>query len=302
MGAGMTVAWSHFMGLLRLAARRLSVSASLHKCRQLVHFGPWRWLAMALIRTARPCQKSPSCEGLPEADRSNAESALAQLDLSMTLAQLERDGFSYYGSIAPDLTDRLVSLVQHLPPEEYLYVHQVADEVSALAFDPMIWRLLRRYFGCEPVLLESSLFVSRAEESMPVLDQHKFHFDYAGWQSLNVFVYLTDVTEADSYHQVIKGSHRHIGFMDIVRGTLPPDQINARFEGCVHSVFGPKGSLFFENTEAFHRRARGNSRRVMLNLLYASHRGWISHGRASVHQIARRDDAFQLARQRLAAS
>jgi hypothetical protein len=37
--------------------------------------------------------------------------------------------------------------------------------------------------------------------------------------------------------------------------------------------------MFFENTEAFHRRGVIGGRRVMLNVLFASHRGLLSHGR-----------------------
>ncbi|AGN11307.1 hypothetical protein [Simiduia agarivorans] len=281
-----TIGWSRFLAFLRQLCRSLSIANSLHVLRQLVHFGPWRWMAIGVIRWRRPCLKTYRQE----------KSALAHFELSKTLKELRTDSFSFFGSIDSDLTRKLVRLVSHLPPEEYLYAHEVSEDVAALAYDPAIWNLLRHYFGCEPVLLESSLFVSKAEHSMPVLDQHKFHFDYAGWQSLNVFVYLTDVDAGDSYHQVIKGSHRSIGFWDILRGTLSEDRVSRRFEGRIQSVFGPEGSLFFENTEAFHRRVRGKSRRVMLNLLYASHRGLFSHGRASAAQIAHRDTVFQRAR------
>jgi hypothetical protein len=46
--------------------------------------------------------------------------------------------------------------------------------------------------------------------------------------------------------------------------------------------------VFFENTEAFHRRHPGNDRRVMLNLLYGSHRSWLSLGRTSRAHIEKR--------------
>jgi hypothetical protein len=37
--------------------------------------------------------------------------------------------------------------------------------------------------------------------------------------------------------------------------------------------------MFFEETVAFHRRVILMQRRVMLNILYASHRSWLSRGR-----------------------
>jgi len=95
---------------------------------------------------------------------------------------------------------------------------------------------------------------------------------------------------------VARGSHREIGPRDALRGTIDDDEARRRFGDRIQTVVGPAGTLFFENTEAFHRRLPGADHRVMLNLLYASHRGWLSHGRTSSRHLARRADRYRQAR------
>jgi hypothetical protein len=60
---------------------------------------------------------------------------------------------------------------------------------------------------------------------------------------------------------------------------VPDEEIEARYPGRVRTITGPAGTMFFENTEAFHRRLMLKRRRVMVNVLYASHRSWASQGR-----------------------
>lgn len=68
-----------------------------------------------------------------------------------------------------------------------------------------------------------------------------------------------------------------------------------RYQNILHLLTGPAGTLFFENTEAYHRRRQGGERRVMLNLLYASHRSLLSHGRAGPKEIEMRNRQFSKA-------
>jgi hypothetical protein len=81
---------------------------------------------------------------------------------------------------------------------------------------------------------------------------------------------------------------------------MPDVEAAARFGDRTLTVTGCAGTAFFENTEAFHRRRPGGERRVMLNLLFASHRGLLSHGRTSREHRRRRDRTLQ-ALQRAAA-
>jgi len=109
--------------------------------------------------------------------------------------------------------------------------------------------------------------------------QRLFHFDYAGWHSLNLFIYLIEVGADSGAHQVVAGTHRSRKLWDAVRPSIPDDEITKRFGGNIRTITGPAGTMFFEDTAAFHRRLILKRRRVMLNILYASHRSWLSKGR-----------------------
>ena len=167
-----------------------------------------------------------------------------------------------------------------LPPGEYGDFHEQPD-VRALVFDANVLNVVRGFFGAEPELLECNLVVDGADDPtrVPIHPQRHFHFDFAGWQSLNLFVYLTEVEEDSGAHQVVIGTHRSRQVRDAVRPWVPDDEINARYSDRVRTIAGPAGTMFFENTEAFHRRLMLKRRRVMLNVLFASHRNWLSAGR-----------------------
>jgi hypothetical protein len=123
--------------------------------------------------------------------------------------------------------------------------------------------------------------VHRTEDpaKRPISPQRHFHFDYAGWHSLNLFVYLTDVADDSGAHQVVVGTHRRRQVRDAIRPWIPDDEIITRYGEQLRTIAGPAGTMFFEDTEAFHRRLMMKERRVMLNVLYASHRSWLSNGR-----------------------
>jgi hypothetical protein len=192
--------------------------------------------------------------------------------------------------------NRLRQITDRLPVEEYKLVQLVDEDFLRIAEDPGILAVVRAYFGCDPELLEATLMVTKPKGLPGPGSEKVFHLDYGGWESLNVMVYLTDVDADSSCHVVIKGSHRTMGYLDAVRGYITAPEARRRFGPAITEIAGPAGLVFFENTEAFHQRRNGPARRVMLNLLYASHRAWASHGRASAKQLRRRAEAIAAAR------
>jgi hypothetical protein len=272
------------LNFVRRAVNGLKLSATLHKVRQLFHFAPWRLGPIYAIQKLRPpLDSNDKCR----------ESILGDIDAELIAEDIRQDSVAILGQLPADLVSRLRKITDQLPPEEYQLVHQINDDVRRLTRDPGIKKILRAYLKSEPVLLESSLFVSRSGQSPREHKQNSFHFDYAGWASLNLFVYLTDVEEESSYHIVAKGSHRDIRIADVLRGSITLAEAENRFGGSIENITGPAGTLFFENTEAFHRRHFGSGRRVMLNLLFSSHRSLLSRGRASSKKIAKRNREFQ---------
>ncbi|MGD8175210.1 hypothetical protein [Marinimicrobium sp. ARAG 43.8] len=189
------------------------------------------------------------------------------------------------GCIKHPLIDRLKNRTRNLPVNHYKLMHHIDEDIRQLSEDSAITSVLRHYLKSEPVLLEATLSVT---EGANASSQNTFHFDYAGWESVNVFVYLTNVSRQSAHHTVIKGSHLDIRLRDIFRGVLSHGDADIRFGARITPIIGEAGTLFFENTEAFHCRHLAPERRVLLNLLYASHKSCLSRGRTSKQHIKRR--------------
>lgn len=244
------------------------LTGTLQAARASFHFGPWRHVARAAIRWRRPPR------------RADATPAQVPLEVPALVRTLKADGMARAGVLPPDALCRLRRLTDELPPGEYGDVHEHPD-VRALVFDADVMAVVRSYLGAEPELLECSIVVGDAEDptKTDIAAQRHFHFDFAGWQSLNLFVYLTDADEMSGGHQVVVGTHRNRSLRDAVRHVIGEDEILTRFPGRLRTILGPAGTMFFEDTESFHRRLILTRRRVLLNVLYASHRSWASEGR-----------------------
>lgn len=253
------------------------LTRALQSGRAVVHFGPWRHAARALIRMARPPQK----EAVADSPR------LFQTDTARVVAELRADGIAMAGTIPAALLDPLRAISDNLPPGEYGEFDYV-PEVRALTRCSAATNVARRYLRAEPELLECNLIVAHSENPNVVPQkgsQRQFHFDYAGWHSLNLFIYLTDVAERSGPHQIVVGTHRARHAWDAVRVAIPDQEIFDRFPDRIRTITGPAGTAFFEDTSAFHRRKIHGERRVLLNILYASHRAWLSKGRLTVKYI-----------------
>lgn len=268
---------------LRRFLRAARFHRSLQVVRLLIHFGPWRGLAKRIIQKTRPPVKPP-IESVP--------SSLPPLDSSRVSLKLKKDSVAVVGTIEKDLLKTLISRTKELPVDHYKLIHHIDADIKRLSEDPEIKSVLRHFFRSEPVLLESTIAITEGDKDN-AHSQNSFHFDYAGWESVNIFVYLTDVTELSSYHIVAQGSHRNIRLRDLFRKTLPDSEAQRRFGSRIKPILGEAGTLFFENTEAFHRRQSSSQRRVLLNMLYASHRSCLSHGRTDIKHMHRRTALYQ---------
>lgn len=262
---------------LRRILRRTKVSAVVRIARLLIHFGPWRSLAKYVIRIIRPPVRSSA---------STRPSFLPLFDPVKVTDELKENSVAIVGVVDSELLKALRFRTKNLPVDHYKLIHHIDPDIQRLAEDPAIKAVLRNYLKCEPVLLEATIAIT---EGNGVNSQNSLHFDYAGWESMNVFVYLTDVTDRSSYHMVAQGSHRDIKLRDLFRsGVLSEDEAQRRFGSRIKPIIGEAGTLFFENTEAFHCRKLSAERRVLLNMLYASHQSCLSHGRTTKKHMYRR--------------
>lgn len=268
---------------LRNILRKIRLHRVLQTIRLLIHFGPWRFLVKRVIQITNP-PITPI--------NTDAASSLPALDPIEVAQALRKNSVVVIGTLDKALVRTLKSRTEKLPVDHYQLIHHIDADIQRLSEDPAIKAVLHQYLKCEPVLLEATIAITEGSKKT-ASSQNSFHFDYAGWESVNVFVYLTDVTEDSSYHMVAQGSHRDIALRDIFSATLSENEATRRFGDRILPIIGDAGTLFFENTEAFHRRNFSPERRVFLNLLYASHKSQLSEGRVSRAHINSRVKAYQ---------
>jgi len=274
-----TVSSDLLLNVVRRQLKRHHLIPALRVLRLLLHFGPWRAIPRFLIRQLRPVARIQDDE---------QASLLGPLDVNAIAEEVRQNSVAVAGMLSPEAVSRLRAITDRLPVNDYQRMDQIDLDVHELSNDPTIKNVLRAYFKCEPALLECTLVITGPYETHGISQQNAFHFDYAGWESLNVFVYLSDVKAGSSCHIVAKGSHRKVGLRDVLCGSLNDADAVRRFGSHIQPITGSAGTVFFENTEAFHRRHPGNDRRVMRNLLYGSHRSWLSLGRTSRAHIEKR--------------
>ena len=256
-------------GLRKVVRRDDRFLLAFRALRAFVHFGPWRRIARAVIRMVRPAKADLSGGSLAKPFLGASEEQIA--------GAVEQDGYCLAGPLPPEILGSLRELTDRLPIGEYRHADQASPAVASLVHHDAVLGILRRYFRSEPALLECSIVVT---DSTDVIDaQSVFHFDFAGWQSMNMFVYLTDVSATTGPHVVIKGTHHGKSIRDSSRPMISNEEAERRFAGQIQTLTGPAGTMIFENTEAFHKRGPTHGRRAIINALYASHRGAFSQGR-----------------------
>lgn len=276
--------WASLLNTLRRFSAKHELIGSIRTLRLIIHFGPWRAIPRFLVRQLRPARLAQDAA---------QKSLLEIVDAEAIAKEVSVNSVAVVGRLPTEFINRIRKVTDHLPVEHYQLMHHIDKDVCRLSNDPAVKSVLRTYFGSEPALLESTLVVTDDSQLKFRSEQNSFHFDFAGWESLNVFVYLSDVVGGSSCHSIAMGSHLKIEFRDLIRPSISDDEAVERFGDSMRDIVGPAGTLFFENTEAFHRRYPGKNRRVMLNLLYASHRSWLSHGRSSRKHIEKRAIAYR---------
>jgi hypothetical protein len=248
------------MTRLQMRARRHRTLVQIvRSLRNLIHFGPWRRVALAYVRW-----KSP-----PRDEISHQPSTLTSaIHLSAAVNALERDGYFAGLRVRPELLEQSADFWRDKPPGVYIDAHLKSKALERIATDPQIVGAARAYFGSEPKLIECKLFVSHVDREDDLTTA--FHFDHAGVRSLNVMVYLAPVGVENGPHVLVSGSHRGKELRDYLRELTPIQEIERRYGTQVHVITGPAGSVLLENAEVFHRRLVARGPRVALITVFST--------------------------------
>jgi hypothetical protein len=248
------------MARLQIRARRhRTFVQSIRSLRNLIHFGPWRRVALAYVRW-----KSP-----PSDEISHQPSTLTSaIDLSAAVDALERDGYFAGPRVRSELLEQSADFWRGKTPGVYIDAHLKSKALERIATDPQIVSAARAYFGSEPKMIECKLFVSNVAQEDDLTTG--FHFDHAGVRSLNVMVYLAPVGVENGPHVLVGGSHRDKKLSDYLRELTPIHEIERRYGTQVRVITGPAGSVLLENAEVFHRRLVARGPRVALITVFST--------------------------------
>jgi len=151
-------------------------------------------------------------------------------------------------------------LTKSLVPNEATYWYDQKDllsigEFSELIRDPVINEIIGRYLGCVPVYDFCVAWWSFRSASTPDSSAAQlYHFDCDRVRWLKVFIYLTDVGDANGPHAFISGSHRTIGKRIWRDGRYSDQEVFAMYgQGSQKLFTAPAGTVFIEDTMGFHK-------------------------------------------------
>lgn len=224
-------------------------------------------------------------------------------DVSGIVGAIREKGYYQFPNKAPEaLCDRLLEFAQKTecmlrPPVEGLPAEMVFDranprtvsyrveeqklfnnrDVQDLAADMSILSIAQSYIGSPPVLDIGAMWWSTAfaEEASSAIAQ-LYHVDMDRLKFLKFFIYLTDVTPENGPHYIVAKSHRREGVPDELwrRGPvrIPDADIEKLYpKEEVIEVCGPRGTIFVEDTRAFHKgKVVTSGDRLVLQLEYCN--------------------------------
>jgi hypothetical protein len=246
-------------GLQKRARRHRLLVQIVRSVRNLLHFGPWRPIALSYVRW-----KSPPRDEV--ADRPST--LTSTIEPAVAVDALERDGYYLGARVCSDLLDQAAGFWRDKGPGVYIDVHLQSEALARVANDIQLASIARAYFGSEPRMIECKLFISGINQEDELTTG--FHFDHAGVRSLNVMVYLTPVDEDAGPHVLVSGSHRDKRLGDYLRELTPVSEIERRFSTRVRVITGPAGSVLLENAEVFHRRLVAKKPRVAMIAVFST--------------------------------
>ena len=161
--------------------------------------------------------------------------------------------------------------------------HKDCKAIDKLSRNAAIVEVARKYLGAEPLLWLTELrwtVVGPDKENFPLsryqepnlYDVFSFHYDVLDYKSLTVFVYLTDVELECGPHVTIEGTHRNKSLKELTNIVISDDVAQKKYGNKIKVLLGNKGSVFFEETSAYHKAAECKKTRLILKMDYVLRR------------------------------
>jgi hypothetical protein len=184
--------------------------------------------------------------------------------------------------------ESVMQIVQYAKDTKFLKYwnpHRECEAIDRIARNEKLVEIARQYLGAEPILwltqLKWSFGDQAAKERQGLLsssnvpvqyDEDAFHYDTLDFKSLTIFIYLTDVDASCGPHVLIENTHKTKSVSDICQIILSDTDAQRRFGNRIKTILGKKGTMLFEETSAFHKASRCQTKRLMLSIDYVLQR------------------------------
>ena len=198
---------------------------------------------------------------------------------------LNARGYANGWKIPDTSVAQIVQYVQDTKFVKYWNPHRECAAIDQIARNEKLVEIARRYLGAEPILWLTQIKWSFGEQAaherhgllsdgnVPIqYDGDAFHYDTLDFKSLTVFIYLTDVDASCGPHVLIENTHTAKRWGDICQIILGDAAAQRRFGERIKTILGEKGTMLFEETSAFHKASRCQTKRLMLSIDYVLQR------------------------------
>ncbi|MGC2404743.1 MAG: phytanoyl-CoA dioxygenase family protein [Acidobacteriaceae bacterium] len=157
----------------------------------------------------------------------------------------------------------------------YNHALQASPVLKALASDPQLVTIARKYLKADPVLIGARMwwsFSGPADVKAQKEAGQGFHYDLDGYRAIAFFFYLTDVGHANGPHIYVRGTHAKKALKHIVtiHKGRSDDEIDHHYGRESQVVCcGPAGTGFAEDIFGFHKGQHPESgERLLVQLRY----------------------------------
>jgi hypothetical protein len=205
----------------------------------------------------------------------------SNVDVDLVANRVEELGYSHVGVLPQELVGKLLDYCEVEKRASYWNPHIGCDAIRSIARNFEIVEIARRYLGAEPIFWLTRLrwsFPSYDDtaDMQPSLhqepieyDPHGFHYDANDFKSITFFVYLTDVDDLDSgAHVVIEGTHKNKALSEIRKKVIDDKFAYKKYNERIKVILGEKGTVFAEESSAYHKVAACKKPRLILMIYY----------------------------------
>jgi hypothetical protein len=194
---------------------------------------------------------------------------------------LEESGYAHVSQLPQELVNKILEYCEVNRRTSYWNPHRDCNTIHRICRNADIVGIARQYLGAEPIL-----WLTRLKWSFPLSDDtkdlqlpihkepteydpHGFHYDTNDFKSLTFFVYLTDIDDLDSgAHVVVEGSHKNKTLWELSNKFLDDNVVHTTYGNRVRTILGKQGTIFAEETSAYHKVAACKQRRLILIIHY----------------------------------